>query len=109
MAKVRLTQDIMETDKIKQAPRRRPTFKEQIQRNPKTGETKIVEVPERVGSEPFLWTEGAVVEMSEASAKKYVESGRAEYYIEDEPEIESPPKSEPKSAPQPKPLPRKRG
>lgn len=79
--KVKLLTDILVDGVIRQSPRREPTFKQQWDPT----EKKHVRVPVRVGSEPLLWVKGAVVEMSDASAKKYIECGQAEPFSEEPP------------------------
>lgn len=79
--KIKLKVDIIENDYIKQSPRKKPTFKDQQQRDPVTGKRVTVSVPVRVGAEPILWATGAVIEASDTTAQKYIERGWAEEYI----------------------------
>ena len=73
MPKVKLLQDVKEGGYVKQSRRREPTFKAQLLPN-----GSVVNAPMRAGAAPALWAAGTVIEMSETSAKKYVERGLGE-------------------------------
>lgn len=75
--KVELTCDIMEDGRIKQSPRRKATFKDQLHRDLDTGQMKTVRISERVGSPPVLWAAGTIIEMSDATAQKFIDRGWA--------------------------------
>lgn len=73
MPKVRLLRDVKEGRYVKQSPRREARIVGQRQPN-----GSVTEVVEREGRDAVHWTEGVVVEMSEASAAKYVKKGWGE-------------------------------
>lgn len=77
MPKVKLLRDVHEGAALKQSPARQARVREQRHAN---GSVTLAQ--ERLGSAAVNWIAGTVVEMSEASARKYVERGLAEPYTE---------------------------
>lgn len=79
--RVKLLKDIYEGGQIKITPGR--AERRGIQMQPKEkGVIPAVMVPveiiTRTGRKPFVWTEGTVLEMSDATAARYIERGDAE-------------------------------
>jgi hypothetical protein len=71
--KVRLLKDVPQGGGVKMSPARRATARPQLR-----PDGQWVEAPERVGAPAVSWSKGAVIEMSDASGRKYIDRGFAE-------------------------------
>lgn len=69
---VKLTQDIREAGSLKVSPGRVGQTRKQLQPN-----GTYVDVDVRDAHEPQPWVKGAVIDMSEATARKYIAAGKA--------------------------------